>query len=529
MSSYSRALFGAQLSEVPKKQAEKQLHQYDQDHGWVFVSQDCKDFKAVRTYKTLFAVTQEATYFTPNTFYRNDQRKESSLRWLNALVIDIDVKGQPEKVGMTVPDVLDQIECAGLPEPSLIVQTPSKGFHVYFYFAFAKRAFPKTIEFYKRVQREAAIHLGGDLYAIGAERWFRVPTAENIVYESDNRVPFQELVDWMIIQQEGQPLPSRKVAIGRGDLLSHPAILRLLEGVEKGKRDNTCYTLALAFKASGYSKEEAETRLRDWNDRLEEPMRLLDIKRKVRSAFQQGSKKGPAASYIRMLSGMDFSYRPLEGAKPREERQRSHYYEWEEDVIRFLEQQGGSICCTQRQISDTLGMSFSTFKEVVKRLLASNRIQLTVTGKGRGAKTTITLAQMENHGTDRSSAPIQNEPVSYTLIDTVVGGNSSELEVASVISPHTYATGLLGYLSLTRQAFIRRIAVSSGLPADLVAYVYFYLKEEFGDFPHVILYDLLTTSGVCSYTRIDDLLCFVRDGLAEYMHGVNSEDVARSG
>src|SRR5436305_1581910 len=136
MSSYSRALFGAQLTEVPKKQTEKQIHCYDQDHGWVFVSQNCKDYKAVRTYKTLFAVTQEATYFTPNTFYRNDQRKETSLRWLNALVIDIDVKGQPEKAGMTVPDVLEQIECAGLPEPSLIVQTPSGGFHVYFIFDF---------------------------------------------------------------------------------------------------------------------------------------------------------------------------------------------------------------------------------------------------------------------------------------------------------------------------------------------------------------------------------------------------------
>ncbi|GAA3315869.1 hypothetical protein GCM10020331_011760 [Ectobacillus funiculus] len=48
------------------------------------------------------------------------------------------------------------------------------------------------------------------------------------------------------------------------------------------------------------------------------------------------AQKGPAASYIRMLSGMAFSYRPLEGAKAREDRQRTHYYEWEEDVIRFF-------------------------------------------------------------------------------------------------------------------------------------------------------------------------------------------------
>ncbi|MFC6604073.1 primase C-terminal domain-containing protein [Ectobacillus funiculus] len=333
MNAYRR-LFQKQLTEMPKTKSQCQSTQYDHEHGWVFVSQDCKNFKAVRTYKTLFAVSQDYTYFTPNTFYRNDQRKETSLRWLNALVVDIDVKGYPEKTGMTVADVLDQIERAGLPEPSLVVQTPSGGFHVYFYFTCAKRAFPKTIEFYKRVQREAALHIEGDLCSIGAERWFRVPTAENVVYESHNRVQFQELVDWMIIQQEGQRAASRQIAIGQGGLLSHPAIVKLLEGVEKGKRDNTCYTLALAFKATGYSREAAEMRLREWNERLEQPMTLLEVKRKVCSAFQ-GSKKGPAASYIRMLSGMAFSYRPLEGAKAREDRQRTHYYEWEEDVIRF--------------------------------------------------------------------------------------------------------------------------------------------------------------------------------------------------
>lgn len=517
MSSYQRAIFGAQLTETPKKQTEKQIQGYDQEHGWVFFSKDCKNYKAVRTYKTLFAVSQDFTYFTPNTFYRNDQRKETSLRWLNALVIDIDVKNNSDNEGMTTIDVLERVGCAGLPEPSLIVQTPSGGFHVYFYFEHAKRAFPKTIEFYKRVQREAALHIGGDLFAIGAERWFRVPTTENTVYESHNRVQFQELVDWMIIQQEGQRVASRKIAIGQGGLLSHPAIVKLLEGVEKGKRDNTCYTLALAFKASGYSKEAAEMRLREWNERLEEPMTLLEVKRKVRSAFQ-GSKKGPAASYIRMLSGMAFSYRPLEGAKAREDRQRTHYYEWEEDVIRFLKQEGGGICCSQRQLAKTLGMSFSTLKEVVKRFIASNRIELTVTGKGRGAKTTITLVQVQEDSVDNFSAQPQNEPVSYTLIDQVVGG--SALVPLCSIPVTSYSSGLLDSFSPTLQDFISKIAERSWLPTDLVAYVYVYLEGEFGMLPHVYLYDLLTTNGLCSYRRIEDLLSFVWYELRSYLQEV---------
>jgi len=54
--------------------------------------------------------------------------------------------------------------------------------------------------------------------------------------------------------------------------------LRLLEGATKGKRDNTCYTLALAFKTAGYSLEATEMRLHEWNEKLEAPMRLLDVK-----------------------------------------------------------------------------------------------------------------------------------------------------------------------------------------------------------------------------------------------------------
>lgn len=118
MSMYSRALFGVQLTEIPKKQMDRQIHGYDQEHGWVFLSNDCRGTKAVRTYKTLFAVSYDYTYFTPNTFYRSDKRNEASLRWLNAMIIDIDVKDNEENKGMGRADVLDRVERAGLPEPS---------------------------------------------------------------------------------------------------------------------------------------------------------------------------------------------------------------------------------------------------------------------------------------------------------------------------------------------------------------------------------------------------------------------------
>ncbi|WP_394557406.1 hypothetical protein [Priestia aryabhattai] len=41
---------------------------------------------------SLFNVSKDYTYFTPNTFYRNDLRRLSTLRWINAMSIDIDAK-----------------------------------------------------------------------------------------------------------------------------------------------------------------------------------------------------------------------------------------------------------------------------------------------------------------------------------------------------------------------------------------------------------------------------------------------------
>lgn len=137
-------------------------------------------------------------------------------------------------------------------------------------------------------------------------------------------------------------------------------------------------------------------RLREWNEKLKDPMRILDVKRKVRSAFQ-GSKKGPAAAYIRMLSSMAFAYRPLESAKPREERKYSHMNEWAEDVLKYLADNHGTIMGSQRQLSEEIDVPYSSFKIVLQQLQEARKIAIDVQGKGRGAKTTITLVEaMQN-------------------------------------------------------------------------------------------------------------------------------------
>lgn len=419
-----RELFREQLTERPKKMLEKTQEGYDRTHGWVFLTNDFKNFKAVRTYATLFKMYKDYTYFTPNTFYRNDQRHSAALRWLNAIVVDVDVKNGHNE-GLTFPELMDRINDAGLPLPSLIVQTPSGGYHVYFYLQYSTPAFDKIIYIYEMIQYEIAKEIGGDIQAIGAERWFRIPTAENIIFQSENRVSLQEMIDWFEILKETE-IEEKRICIGVNaeNILQHPAIQKLLQGVEKGKRNNTCYTLALAFKAAGYSKEETEKRLMEWNQKNEPALTKMEIKRTVKSAFKKGAPKGPKGKMIRELSGMPFFYRPIVGAKKREERVYSHFTEWKKDIITFLKKNGGQITGSQREIAKMIGIPYSSFKEVIKLLETEHLIIKEVKGKGRGAKTTLKLTNIIPLTPKKCGLKCntKNEPNPITFIDRVVGG-----------------------------------------------------------------------------------------------------------
>lgn len=426
-----RAIYGDQLTEKPKKQIEQQQSGYNSHLGWVFV---CNKFeekpKAVRTYHSLFGASKAYTYYTPNTFYRNDRRDTGALRWINAMVVDFDVKNGQNK-DMTFPDVMDLITQAGLPEPSLVVSTPSRGFHIYWYLNSPKRAWPKVIEHYKRIQETISEVLKGDPQAVGAERWFRMPTESNTVYQSNSRVSFDNLCNWLQIHQETCQEERKAVCINGEGLMYHPAIKKLLEGVCEGQRDNTCYTLALTFKSQGYTEKETEERLYKWNENNNPSMRKIDIKRKVKSAFKVGAPVGPSATWIRRLSGMAFTYVTWEAAKPREERTYSHLDEWKDDVLNYLKVQGGEVVGSQRKIASAIKSSsdgaksipYSTFKKVIEHLINIGLLSKSVEGKGRAAITTIKLVNQSKIVMFPKKKK-NNGFNSNTFIVPVVGGNS---------------------------------------------------------------------------------------------------------
>ncbi|MDP1471898.1 primase C-terminal domain-containing protein [Priestia megaterium] len=447
-------IYRDQLTNKKKKQSEKQQTGYNNRLGWVFVSKDFtkETTKAVRTYGSLFNVSKDYTYFTPNTFYRNDLRRLSTLRWINAMSIDIDAKNG-ENAGMILPDVQELITEAGLPMPSLIVQTPSKGFHVHWFLEQSKRASDKLNAHYSRIQTCIAEMLKGDVHAIGPERLFRLPTDENTVFHSQERVSFDDLCEWfqLVQEQDQQDVHTYKKGFCKGyeSLLQHPAVQKILEGVNKGQRDMACYTLALAYKAAGYDEKTAEAYLHNWNQKNTPQMRQIEVKRKVRSAYR-GRFHAPSAKKIRELSGMLFSYVIWEEAKPREERTYSHIQEWEGDVLAFIRAHGGIVSGSQRDLAEQITSSvnadkkipYATFKKVIARLEEQEILSKKVSGKGRGASTELCIvdevkarrAQSEASKKEQDAAPKNNGLNSNTIKDTVVGGTALPLSIGSSLA-----------------------------------------------------------------------------------------------
>lgn len=447
MRNLAQQIYGSQLTEYSKKQTQKQKKGYSSRLGWVFVSKDFtkETTKAVRTYGSLFNVSKDYTYFTPNTFYRNDLRRLSTLRWVNAMSIDIDAKNG-ENEGMTLPDVQESITQAGLPMPSLIVQTPSKGFHVHWFLEQSKRASDKLNAHYSRIQTCMAEMIHGDVHAVGPERLFRLPTDENTVFHSQTRVSFDELCEWfqLVQEQDQQDVHTYKKGFCKGyeSLLKHPAVQKILEGVNEGQRDTACYTLALAYKAAGYDEKTAEAHLHNWNQKNVPQMRQIEVKRKVKSAYN-GRFHAPSAKKIRELSGMLFSYVIWEEAKPREERTYSHIEEWEGDVLAFIRAQGGQVSGAQRDLAEQITSSvddekkipYATFKKVLARLEEQEILSKKVSGKGRGASTELCIidevkarrTQSEASKKEQDTGSKNNGLNSNTIKDTVVGGTALPL------------------------------------------------------------------------------------------------------
>lgn len=416
----------ATLSElVAAEKADKKNRQ-----GVIFAVRDKSHFAngqvkgyIITSKETLLEDVETLTHFTPNVFrygtYSDENRQfikgfsEDNLQQINTFVVDIDTKKY--SVNELLLTCID--ESIGL--PTWIIES-DRGYQLYFVletplFISNKKQFRGL-----KVAKRISDNLKRSLQSVEADLFcndfgfFRVPHKKNIMYvDLNNTYSIHELIQWSMRKDNDleRPLfvvPSKneKASLTHTewfDALIHATNIKGKKGVIG--RNNTLFTLALTCFAEGWEMERTEDLLDEFNSRLSEPMGASDLKSTLNSAYS-GRYTGPSKEYVEMLlelhvpnvkdMNVSFSNRGwYKFKKARQDRIRSHYQEWEQDIIEYIKAQKTStepfIWRAQKELCEAVGIAQSSLNELLKH---SKMILKTVVGKGRGAKTGWTTVEI---------------------------------------------------------------------------------------------------------------------------------------
>lgn len=299
-------------------------------------------------------------YVSCDSFFNTARgRKKENLRWIHSLVVDVDVPGGGGKIDRM--ELCGRIAAAGLPSPSMMVRTPSGGIHAW-WFLEPVRATPKAVRLFEALQGSVVAAIGGDIRAVGAGRVWRMPTSESVIFSSRKTHKLSIFRKWRS-KNRPEDIPfekgreSGKIYIIPTGLLGEEAIQKILqEGVRKGSRDDACFSLAVCFFLSGFEEEAVEEVLERWNQKNTPPLDTKEIRKCVASA-KKGLKKSQqhyfnaARKRIFQITGEYIAFRHITPPKPREERERSHMNEREEDILFELEKKGGKIFGNQSRLA----------------------------------------------------------------------------------------------------------------------------------------------------------------------------------
>lgn len=400
----------------------------DQDVGHIYVgslSGGKMEQKAIFSVQMLRSNIDDKQYITAAAFY-NPQwgRSKHNLRWLLALVLDFD--GGPQDA----QDLAIRIADAGLPPASMMVRTP-RGIHVWWLLK-PVRGTPKAVRLYEVLQTSLAAELGADPAAVGAERFWRLPTSQNVIYSNMKKYKLSLFRTWRD-QNRPQDMPGQAqngqvYAFTRG-LLAHPAIKLIQRGVCQRMRNNACFSLAVAHLISGYSVTENEQIMLAWNQLNSPSMQVGEVIKCVKSAAK-GLAKNFQHYYnamrlkIREITGIDIKYRPITAPKIREERKRSHIHEYKHDILNLLDKRGGKMLVTQGSLAKQLNAPLRSIKLALAELEKSGIIFKNTVARGRKSFTIIIAKIYQNckklmvhsgihYGGGRVSSEVSSE-VSYS-------------------------------------------------------------------------------------------------------------------
>ncbi|WP_052131465.1 primase C-terminal domain-containing protein [Planococcus sp. CAU13] len=370
--------------------------------------------------ETLLEDFSELSHWTPNVhnylWYSDNERRhlkghtEQNLQQINTFVVDIDSKKQPYTEILTA--ALDH----SVGVPTMVLETP-KGFQVYFVLEtplfisnqndFRGLKVAKRIS--ENIRRSLAKVLQGVDLSCNDFGFFRMPNEQNVRWFSEKMVfPLHDLIAWskrqdddqnrglFVVEAKGQALDPTQT-----EWFQELLATRHVKGSEgQIGRDNLMYTLALACYSAGKGQGETLDLLDEYNSALEAPVRHSEVQKIVRSAYK-GRFKGAHQNYIQelleaWLPGKEVPITNHVGGwhkfkKERKDRVRSHYNEWEEDLLAYIQQETSTIqpikWTTQSALCEAIGIPRSTFNELVRQ---SNKILIKRKGKGRSAQTGLT-------------------------------------------------------------------------------------------------------------------------------------------
>ena len=419
---YSKASLPARIEAEKKEKSSRQ--------GAIFVVRSKADFTShgvkgyiVTSKETLLEDAAGLTHFTPNVYrtfgYTDEKRQyihgfeERNLQQINTFVVDIDTKKY--RVNELLLACMD--ESIGL--PTFIVAS-DRGYQLYF--VLDTPLFISNKENFRglKVAKRISDNLKRSLQSVEADLFcndfgfFRLPKEENLVYQDfNNTYSMATLINWSMRKDDdlARPLfvvPTKKhkqsvMHTEWFDALVHTVNIKGKKGMLG--RNNTLFTLALICYAEGWNLERTENFLDEFNYRLQDSLGAADLQAIINSAYS-GKYNGPSKEYVEAIlslhvqNGEQFTVSFGSTAwykfkKDREDRTRSHYDEWEQDIIDYITAEKSSsepfIWRTQKELCKAVGMAQSSLNEVLKR---SSKLVKTVSGKGRASKTGWTTIKL---------------------------------------------------------------------------------------------------------------------------------------
>lgn len=370
--------------------------------------------KAVRTIDTFMKIAineKNALYYTPNTFCSRVRRDEACVKYINSITIDIDDE-QIDLIG-----VFNRIKDAGLPYPTAINRT-NRGYHVYWILKERVRATWTNRNKYKILLDKIVSMTGADHNAKSVTNLYRIP--RNIEWFNKNYTyDFSDFDQWSVVSDQPGKISKNKAL---GSLFETDAVKVLMEGVGSGNRNMACYSLAKVCQYEGLDLVACEDLIKSWNEKNVPRERNINaLMRTVRSAYN-GDNKLPL-NEIYNITGVRLSICTHwhKVKKKREDRNRVHYDERVEDIINYIGNElHGVFEGSQKELAELLDAPLRSVKEAIKMLKGSDyidKVQVTIIGSGRGAKTIIKVVDTEKLNSDREISKQEKKPSSKKIVD----------------------------------------------------------------------------------------------------------------